>query len=166
MAGLALVNVIVAASFRRTVRRELEFSNLVGLEIGVVREGIALLQGQRFESAKLRGIVEELKDARAATVLLRLERVTAALDVCAHPFFEFVCHVLIMKTHLALGLAHWRQRHGESLKRWLRAWAEFEAVAAVGGYACEHPHDTFPELIEAEVVLDRTSHDPCRSVCA
>jgi len=154
MAGLALVNVIVAGSFRRTVKKELEFSNLVGLEIGVVREGIALLQGQRFESAKLCGIVEELKKGGAATVLLRLERMTAALHVCAHPFFEFVCHVLIMKTHLALGLAHWRQRHGESLKRWLRAWAEFEALAAMAGYACEHPHDTFPELIQAEVVLD------------
>jgi DNA mismatch repair ATPase MutS len=152
--GLVLVNAVVSASFRQPVKRELEFSSLVGLEIGVVREGVELLQGQRFESVKLRGIVEELKEACAATVLLRLERMTAALDLCAHPFFEFVCRVLIMRTHLALGLAHWRQRHGESLPRWLRAWAEFEALAALAGYVCEHAHDTFPELAEGEVVLE------------
>jgi DNA mismatch repair ATPase MutS len=154
MTGLALVNLGVAAASRRAVRRELESSGRVGLEVGVLREGIALLQRQQFEGAKLGGIAEELKEGRAATVLLRVERITAALDLCAHPFFEFVCHILIMKTHLALGLARWRQRHGESLRRWLRAWAEFEALAALAGYACEHPHDTFPELAEGEVVLD------------
>ena len=36
--------------------------------------------------------------------------------------------------------------HGEALRTWLRAWAEFEALNALAAYGYENPDHTFPEF--------------------
>jgi DNA mismatch repair ATPase MutS len=42
----------------------------------------------------------------------------------------------------------WRAAHQREFEEWLDAWAEFEALNAVAGYAFEHPDHAFPELCD------------------
>jgi MutS-like protein len=53
---------------------------------------------------------------------------------------------LLYSVHIALGLQRWRERHAGNVTDWLNAVAEFEALAALGTYAFEHPQDPFPEI--------------------
>ena len=51
-------------------------------------------------------------------------------------------------TQLVLAAERWRAVHGRDFEDWLDAWAEFEALNALGCYAWEHPEYEFPELVE------------------
>ena len=50
----------------------------------------------------------------------------------------------------------WRVRVGQDINDWLEAVADLEAYSSLAGYAYEHPHDPFPELVESEFVFEGT----------
>jgi ABC-type transport system involved in cytochrome c biogenesis ATPase subunit len=154
IAVLLVVNAGIAALFRRRANGPLDATKQVSPEIGVLREGIELLQKERFEAAKLRTIQQELTRDDAARALRRIERITKLLDLCDHPFFELFAHLLAVRTQLWFAIERWRFCHGESLKGWMHAWAEFEALAAVAGYAYENPANRYPTFLECEPLLD------------
>jgi hypothetical protein len=151
---LVAINTAIGAAFMRRSAGPFSATARMSVEIGVLREGIALVQKQQFESAKLRAIQRELSEDDAAQLLGRLERMTTVLDDCDHPAFYLFAHLLIVRTQLWFAMERWRSQHGEALRRWMSAWAEFEALAAVSGYAWEHPSDTWPDFVEGDAVID------------
>jgi DNA mismatch repair ATPase MutS len=58
--------------------------------------------------------------------------------------------LLLFATQLCLSIEHWRIQHGEALRAWLDAWAEFEALNALANYAYENAENTFPEFSTRE----------------
>ena len=42
----------------------------------------------------------------------------------------------------------WRKKSGPSVRKWLAAVGEMEALCSLANYAYEHPADVFPEFIE------------------
>jgi hypothetical protein len=154
LAGLLVVDAAIAVVFHRRAKRALEAVVGVGLEIGVLREGAGLVQRQEFESAKLRAIRENLSLGNAAHLLARLDRLTRALDACRNPFLDIPSRLLILRTQISFAIERWKLQHCESLKGWLAAWAEFEALAALAGYAYEHQNDVYPEFAEGGTVFE------------
>lgn len=47
----------------------------------------------------------------------------------------------------------WRAQFGPSVRKWIAIAGEVEALTALGGYAYEHPEDTFPEFVESSPSL-------------
>jgi hypothetical protein len=152
--GLVSVNAAIGAAFMRRSAGPLSATARLGVEIGVLREGITLVQKQQFESEKLRTIQRELSEDDAARLLRRLERMTSVLNDCDQPAFNLFARLLIVRTQLWFAMERWRSLHGGALKRWMGAWAEFEALTAISGYAWEHPADSYPEFVEGETVVD------------
>ena len=62
--------------------------------------------------------------------------------------------LLLIGTQLFWPIERWRQRHGQSMERWLSIWGEFEALAALATYAHEHPENTFPFFSYAETTFN------------
>jgi hypothetical protein len=151
---LALVETIIGFRLRKRVRPLLEDLRKIGPEIGVLREGLELLGRQQFESAKLKGLVEGVLGQRAARAVRRLELLIRAVDQCGKEWFDGPSRLLVVRTQLALAIERWKARHGKDLRIWLDAWAEFEALSALGCYAHEHPNDVFPELLEGAVEFE------------
>ena len=52
-----------------------------------------------------------------------------------------------------MAIERWRRQHGQSLRLWLQAWAEFEALNALAAYGYENPDNTFPELTTGPACL-------------
>ena len=122
----------------------------VGVDIGVVREGMQLIGTQTFQCAKLARLQQLLNNADAARLLHRLERLTNLLAQCEKPQFDLFAQALIIRTQLSFAIEQWKNDHGSQLKGWLAAWGEFEALIAISGYAWEHPGDVFPEFLDGE----------------
>ena len=127
----------------------------VGVEIGVVREGTELIAGTRFHAEKLLAIQRRLSDGQAAASHRgRLEKgLTKALAECDKPQFDLFAKALVVRTQLCFAIEKWKSLHGSQLAEWLNAWAEFEALMAISGYAWEHPDDAFPEFVEGDVLF-------------
>jgi DNA mismatch repair ATPase MutS len=53
-----------------------------------------------------------------------------------------------------MAIEQWRREHAESLKIWMGAWAEFEALNALAAYSFENPENTFPEVADGSACFE------------
>lgn len=122
----------------------------MGADVAVLRQGVALLARQPFQCAKLRELVERVRGGDAEKCIRRLERLVMAVERREDLFLYGFSLWLAAGTQLVLATERWRAKYGKGFEGWLDAWAEFEALNALGGYAHEHSEDEFPELVDGE----------------
>jgi len=51
--------------------------------------------------------------------------------------------------HLAFAFDRWRKRYGSSVRIWIEAAGEIEALLSIANYAYEHPADVFPHFTDS-----------------
>jgi hypothetical protein len=146
------LHAVVGLIFRDRVNRVMERLRPVASETRVLREGLALLGREQFQSAKLRGLAEQVRGGSAA--LRKLERLAGGAAQRDKEWFFIPSRALMVGTQLCFAMEQWRREHGESLKAWLEAWAAFEALNALAGYGYENPENVFPEVLDGEARLE------------
>jgi DNA mismatch repair ATPase MutS len=144
IAPLAAFHSAVGLLFRDRVNRRLESLRPLSIETHVLREGLRLLEEERFQSAKLKQLTEQARNGAAS--LRSLERLLDAVNQRNKEWFYGPSLLLLAGTQLCMAIEEWRSEHGESLQTWLNAWAEFEALNALAAYGYENPEHTFPDL--------------------
>jgi hypothetical protein len=147
---LFAIDMAIAWRYRKRTNRLNAVARRVGIEIGVARQGIELISALTVHAPKLQALQQTLRESNAAPFLRQLERLTNALGECDKPYFDLPSQALIVRTQLCFAIEDWKLRHAASVGAWLSAWGEFEALAALSGYAFEHPRDPFPEFREGE----------------
>jgi len=163
---LVVFHSVIGLVYREKVNRMQALLCPVAVETPVVREGLRMLEEQDFQSVKLRHLVAQVRQASKS--FRELERLLFALNERQNPFFYAPSLLLLAGTQLCMAIQKWRNRHGESLRIWLHAWAEFEALNALAAYAYENPENTFPEFSNEHVCFEARGlghpllpHDGC-----
>jgi hypothetical protein len=144
IAALLAFHAGVGLFFRNRVKRMISAVQPVSAETHVVREGIALLAREQFQSALLRQLSDRVQNA--AVSMQKLDRLLGALAQRDKDYFYLFSRALLAGTQLCMAIERWRRQHGDALKHWLEAWAEVEALNALAGYAYENPANSFPEF--------------------
>ena len=124
MSPLLLLHSIVGLVFRTRVNRALESLHSLSVEAGVLREGLELLEKQRFQSAKLAQLTEDVRDSSHA--VRKLERLLAVLAHRDKEAFYLASRALLAGTQVCIAVQQWREQYGATLRRWIDAWGEFE----------------------------------------
>lgn len=148
MAPFVVFHALAGLGMRDRVNAAAGLLGAVSVETQVVREGLGLLESQRFQCAKLREIVDSVPNGRAA--VRKLERMLYLLNERNREWAYLPSRVLMVGTQLCMAIENWRRQYGAALRLWLDAWAEFEALNALACHAHENPDHTFPELVGSE----------------
>ena len=122
---LLLFHAVAGLIWRSRVNGIISSTGSVSTEARVLREGLALLENQRFHSAKLCQIGERVHNSSHA--VRKLERLFSLLDQRDKDWFSLLFFLLLGKTQLCMAIEHWRRQHGVALRDWLDAWGTFEA---------------------------------------
>jgi hypothetical protein len=149
--GLAPLLAFHAAAgllYRKRVLGSIERLHLLSAEIQTIGEGLALLENQPFQAAKLGRISEQVH--RGSAAMRNLERLLAALGERTKDWFYLPSLMLMGGTQLSMAVERWRAAHGPALRGWLAAWAEFEALNALACYGYENPDHAFPAVSEGD----------------
>jgi hypothetical protein len=153
IAPLVAFHTAVGLFFRSRVNRMSEWLRPVSFETRVLQDGLQLLEEEQFHSAKLSLIAEQVRNSSAS--LRKLDHLLHALELRSKdPWFYGPSLVLLTGTQLCIAVEQWRRRHGQSLRIWLQAWAEFEALNALATYGYENPEHTFPEFADNEACFE------------
>ncbi len=134
----------IGLHFRGRVNRIAERVRPIAAETAILRDGLQLLEQERFQSTKLRHISEQAKSGYRS--IRKLERLLHMLELRNKELFYGPSLALLGGTQLCMAIERWRGKHGPALRSWLEAWSEFEALNALAGYGYENPENTFPEL--------------------
>jgi hypothetical protein len=144
---LLAIQGLAGLAFLRRVRPVLDSIAPLTGEFAVLKDGLAEMRRHNFVSEKLRALADAISPDALAR-MTALQRLAGACEQrrkdVLYQFSLFLC----LGTQLALAIERWRRKHGADLARWLDAWAEFEALNAISGYAYEHPGHVFPEIVE------------------
>ncbi len=152
IAPLVGLHSIAGLIFRRRVNAMEEWVRPVSTETQVLREGLRLIETEQFRSAKLKRLTDQVKGA--AETVHSLERLLNALNERRKEWFYTASLMLLLGTQLCMAIERWRERNGELLQTWLRAWAELEALNSLSAYAHENPDNTFPELMRGDASFE------------
>lgn len=130
---------------------ELEAAQRLAGQTMILRDGLGILRGEPFTAPLLVRLQREAEGEESA-----LRRLWLDLELVEQRSKEFNYAfglLLAVGSQSAVAMATWRRQHGDSMRRWVAAWAELEALLAVATYAAEHEENTWPEIVDGEAVL-------------
>jgi DNA mismatch repair ATPase MutS len=152
-----LIVVTVEAGIVYFVRRRLDeilhkaehvFENL-----GLLSALLARVESERFQAPLLQSLrkkfFSESNDAAnsASHAVRRLQGITERIRSRENKFFQIMDVPLMYSVQVALAAETWRGKHGNSVRGWLAAIGEMEALVSLATYSYEHPADPFPEFV-------------------
>ena len=131
---------------RRRVNRAIVSLRVLAGETGVIREGLELIERQRFSATKVAALAAQARGSAGS--MKRLELLLKVLEERHKEWFYLPGLILMLGTQVCAAVEEWRIRHGAALAGWLDAWAEFEALNSLANFCYENPDHVFPEIAE------------------
>ena len=155
LGALILVSVF-SLRFRARVARVVELVGAPAYGIALLAEVLGRMERERFSSPRLAGIRQALdtQGVPPSLAIARLNRLMDLLHSRDNVAVRIIGPPLLWTTQVAFAIEAWRKKYGPSVRRWLTAVGEFEALSALAGYAYEHPADCFPEFVEGAACFE------------
>jgi len=128
--------------------------------LGLLSEVLIRLERERFQSpllAQLRASLDTAGDPPSRRIG-RLKRLMEYLDSRENVFVRVAEIFIFWTPHWGYAVEAWRKHSGPTVRRWLTATGEMEALCSLASHAFEHPADPFPEFtadgpcLEAEAI--------------
>jgi hypothetical protein len=143
-----LVESCLGFALRPKVRQIIEDAEHPARDLNLLSDVVRCIETQTFESELLRRLRSQLETQGepASRQIRRLHTLISRLDDRGNQFFAPIAAAVMWGTQFAMAVENWRRRSGSSIRRWLQAVGEFEALCSFAAYSFEHPADPFPIL--------------------
>jgi hypothetical protein len=109
-----------------------------------------LVEGTSFQAPRLAEL--KAKVTGASRELAKLQTILGYAEVRASGIAAVLANVfLLWDVFCAAALLNWRARSGRSVRGWIEAVAEIDALAGLATFSAEHPAYAFPEVSRGEL---------------
>lgn len=125
-------------------------------QLGLLSAVLARLERERFDSpllAELRARLDVAGESSSSR-LARLRRLSERLDSRENLFVRMLELFILWTPRNAAAVEEWRRETGASVRPWLEAVGEFEALSSLASHAFEHPADTFAEIADGPPCIE------------
>lgn len=146
--GFTALNGALSYSWRKRNEAEAAAVEAAGHELPLLAAVFSAIEQQQFTAQKLAALQSRLKSAG-----LPPSRAIAKLNdyrewiISAHNLLvRSVNPVVFLTQQWVWAAERWRSRYGASVRQWMNAAAEIEALLALAIFAREHPEYVFPEF--------------------
>ncbi len=121
-------------------------------DLDVLAYLLARLEQEHFEAPRLARLREQLRTEgiEASSAIRGLHRLVEMHEWQHNLVFLLISLPLMLGTHVAWAIEHWRRHHGRHIRAWLAAAGDFEALASLSAYRYEHPDDPFPDIVTVQ----------------
>jgi hypothetical protein len=145
-----VVNLGISYRFRSRLSEEAHAAEDAGRDLMLLSQVLTAFEREAFSSSRLLQLQAQLKQRGMppSRAIAKLNRLVEYLESAHNLFVRALDFVIFYRLQFVLATESWRRRFGPSLRLWLEAVGELEALAALGGYTYEHPEDVFPEFVD------------------
>jgi hypothetical protein len=161
--ALTIINVAVYYRFRARAAASLSSIGEASRDLDLLAHLLVFLERENFSSPRLIKLQHGLQASAAATPTATPASPSATLEPVSravaelhrrvemmlwshHIIVQIIDFLLLWNLQCAFAIDAWRDQHGRSIRAWLGAVGEVEALSDLASYAYEHPHDVFPEF--------------------
>jgi hypothetical protein len=147
------VSLLAGALFwRHRAATEAVLNNATGAaaEVSLLAGVLERLERQSFTAAHLVHLRDQLNVAGSppSVRIAQLRKLMDLVDSRGHFLIRLLGPLVHYDLNLALALERWRQLSGASMRIWLDAVGEFEALSSLANFHYERPHTTFPIILD------------------
>lgn len=142
----AVAQAVILRRHRRAMSGTLGESAAGGRPLQALVPQLELVGDHRWTDPLLSRIADRLGRGKAAAHL-HLRRLSGLLDTVEsrrNALYAMLAPVLMLDVHLCAALERWRVAHGRSVRDWLEAVGDWEALAALATIAHDHPSWCYP----------------------
>lgn len=145
-----VANLGLSFRFRLRLNEATHAAEEAGHDLNLLSQVLAAFEREPFTSPRLLQLQAQLKQSGVlpSRAIAKLNWRVEYLASAHHLFVRIFDPVIFYRLQFVLSTESWRRRFGRSLRFWLETVGELEALAALGGYTCEHPEDVFPEFLD------------------
>jgi hypothetical protein len=145
-----LVETAVAFFLFRKVEVVLHGTEHAFEDLELLSSVLARAEQESFQSERLKQLHEELSSQHmaASQAVARLRTVVQLIESRDNLFLRVLDWPLLYSVQVGYAAEAWRSKHGKSVRGWLAAIGEIEALLSLSAYSYEHPADPFPEFAE------------------
>jgi hypothetical protein len=142
--------------YRKRVREVTDAVADPAKDLDVLSLVLARLEKESWQCPKLQQLrnVFGPENQPASQAIRKLVREIEWLNSRLDAWFAVFAPFLMWATQFAFAIEAWRLEHGSEIPVWLEAVGELEALCSLAAYACEHPADPFPEILETGTCFD------------
>jgi len=145
---MSLINYAVSYWLQRQVSESAGAVEKAAPDLKLLAEVLEIIEREPFLAERLTGLRARLDTHHvpASRAVAKLERIYDWLEDRRNGFVAIFNAFVFYTAQLTMAAERWRGRFGPGIREWLEATGEFEALAALAGYAYEHPADVLPEV--------------------
>lgn len=150
------INLIVYTRYRQRMHAIVSAADSATAGLALLAGVLGRLENERFAAPPLVALEAALKSQGwpPSRWIARLRRRMEYLDSRRNLFISSIDPFVHWTFQCACAIESWRRQAGPSVRRWLAAVGEFEALSSLAGYAYERPADVFPEFTAASPCFD------------
>ncbi len=117
---------------------------------------LARVEAPTFQAPRLQTLQRELLSSgvRSSEAIARLRTLVDLINSRHNIFVRIIDAPLMYSVQVSFAAERWRQAHGSSLRLWVNAIGEIEAILSLASYSFEHPSDPFPVFTGGAASLD------------
>ena len=143
-----MLEAIILARFRRDATAVLSGVSCNAEGVVLFAKIVERLESETFTSPRLKQLVGEFAQGseQASRAIRKFARIVNWIDSREGLFVRMIELPALYTIQVAAAAEGWRKRYGHSLRQWIDAAAEIEALLSLSAYAFEHPSDPFPIL--------------------
>jgi hypothetical protein len=153
---ISVVNLGLAGKFRRRTSQSAAAIEESAHDLKLLSQVLARIEQEKFSSPKLSTLraVFQAGGVVASQSVARLNRRVDFLVSRRHLALKVIDPFVFWSLQSALAVEAWRKKFGTSVRPWLAALGEIEALSDLAGYAYEHPQDVLPEFTDEAPLFD------------
>jgi hypothetical protein len=146
--GFSALNLALSYLWRKGTAESAEAVEAAGHELPLLAAVFGAIEQEQFTSAKLTRLQARLKSAGLppSRAIAKLNGYRDNLMSAHNILVQVVDPVIFWTRQWTWAAERWRSRYGASVRDWMNAAAEVEALLALAIFRNEHPEYIFPEF--------------------
>jgi hypothetical protein len=147
-AAASIANLALTFRYLKSIQEQVGAIEKSAKDLWLLGGVLARLEQETFAAPLLVALRERLHGdgPLASECIRRLNKLIELLDSRRNQIVAVVDPFVMWSLQLTFAIVSWRRAHGPSIRAWLEAVGELEALSDLAGYAYEHPADVFPEF--------------------
>ncbi|MEO6809360.1 MAG: DNA mismatch repair protein MutS [Isosphaeraceae bacterium] len=155
-AVLCLVNAGLAWWWRPRVHQIVATIERQASELDLLADLLTRIEQEPFQAPRLLKVRDALlgEGVPPSQRIRRLAKLAGRLEVKENQLVLPIAALMLWTTRTAFAIEAWRSAEGPSIRQWLTAAGEVEALNALAAYAYENPDDPFPTLVTDQTIVE------------
>jgi hypothetical protein len=156
---VSFVNVLVNSRIMKRTAMSVEATETATCDLDLLVQVLKILEEEEFESPRLKHLQSALQTdgITASDAVRKLDRIVHFLEQRENLLLRLFDRFFFYTAQLMFKAESWRGEFGPAIRGWVAAVGEMEALAALAGYAFEHPADAWPEIDDERPCFDAES---------